>query len=249
MITFIAVTAAGALSGHLWDLLLARAYRGSALQMPPTRCHNCYYPAGNLEFIPVAGILIQRNCRSCGAPLGWRSLLLTVGGALVFGAARLEFDSAGQAMVGGALASVFLALTVTDLQLRLLPDRIVLPTMGLALATSWVLPDMSLLESAAGGGAGIAFAVLLLLLSLPFGSEALGMGDAKMVVLMGFLLGPLGLAIGVFLATAAAGLVAAVLLLLRLRRFGDYIPHGPFLAMGALVALFLGDELWNWYSR
>jgi prepilin signal peptidase PulO-like enzyme (type II secretory pathway) len=87
-------------------------------------------------------------------------------------------------------------------------------------------------------------AAAMVLISLPFGSGAFGMGDVKMIVLMGFVLGFPSVFVGVVLGTLVAGAAAVFLLATGLRGRRDYIPHGPFLALGAVVCIFWGQDLW-----
>ncbi len=150
-------------------------------------------------------------------------------------------------VLGGAFATIFFTLALTDLETRLLPNRIIYPSVIAAAALSWGWPDTSVVEIFAGGGLGILMATLLLLLSLPFGPDAFGMGDVKMIVLMGFVLGVPSVLVGVVVGTFAAGAVAAFLLITRLRGRRDTIPLGPFLALGAVIALWWGSNIWDAY--
>jgi prepilin signal peptidase PulO-like enzyme (type II secretory pathway) len=142
---------------------------------------------------------------------------------------------------------VFLTLTITDLERRVLPNRIVYPAILLAVALSWAWPGSSALEVLAGGLAGIGLAAALLAFSLPFGPEAFGMGDVKMIVLMGFVLGLPAIAVGLAIGLASAAVVAALLLITGRASRRDFIPHGPFLALGAVIGLFAGEEIWDAY--
>jgi len=153
----------------------------------------------------------------------------------------------GPGLLGGLFATIFLTLTLTDLERRLLPNRIVYPSILLAAALSWGWPDNSVVEVLAGGGVAVAIAALLLLVSLPFGRGAFGLGDVKMIVLMGFVTGLPSVLIGVFVGTIAGAVAAAFLIITGLRSRRDYIPHGPFLALGAVVAIFWGPQIWDWY--
>lgn len=142
---------------------------------------------------------------------------------------------------------MFLLLTLTDLDRRLIPNRVVYPSLLIALVFSWAWPDTSLAEILAGGLVAVAIAVALVVFSLPFGAEAFGMGDVKMIILIGLVVGLPAIIIGVFIGTLAAGVAAGLLLLLRKKSRKDYLPHGPFLALGALIALYWGQDLWDWY--
>ena len=103
------------------------------------------------------------------------------------------------------------------------------------------------MEILAGGAVAVGIGVFLLLFSLLFGENAFGMGDVKMIVLIGFVVGIPSVGIAVVLGTFAGGIGAAALIALRLKSRRDYIAHGPFLALGAVIALFWGQDIWDWY--
>ena len=184
-----------------------------------------------------------------GSPLVFatRWFVLPLGSAAMFIVSWLVFDDFAGMLLGGFFGSVFLALTLTDLDRRLLPNRIIYPSIILAMALSWAWPNSDVAEIMAGGLAGVAVAVVLLLVSLPFGANALGLGDIKMIILIGFVVGLPSVLIAIFIGTLAAGVIAGFLLITRIRGRRDYIPHGPFLAIGALSAMWFGDELWDAY--
>jgi len=133
-------------------------------------------------------------------------------------------------------SAVLLLLLVTDLERRLIPNRIVYPAAALALALSWAWPDRGLLSALAGGG--LLFSLTLVVYIVARGG--FGAGDVKMAALIGLMTGLpralVGLTIGVL-----AGALAAIPFLLLGRR-GLYIPYGPFLALGGIVALLWGDR-------
>ena len=148
------------------------------------------------------------------------------------------FDELGAALLAGFFSTAFLTLTLTDLERHLLPNRIVYPSILLAIAFCWVWPEVSVLQIIVGGAVAIGLAVLMYAFSLLFGAEAFGLGDVKMIVLIGFVVGFPAVIFAIFLGTVVAGIVAGVLVVTRIRGLRDYIPHGPFLALGAVVALF-----------
>jgi prepilin signal peptidase PulO-like enzyme (type II secretory pathway) len=237
----------GLANGQAIDLLWGRFYTGQEIRRPISRCANCGAASSPLLLAPfVAGFVWKdRRCPNCGEALSLRSAVLPVAGALLYLISYAVFDdSFGAALLGGFFATLFFTLTLTDLETRLLPNRIVYPGILLAILLSWGWPDTSVVEILFGGLAGVLLASAMLAFSLPFGRDAFGMGDVKMIVLMGFVLGVPSVFVGVVLGTFVAGAGAALLLATRLRSRRDYIPHGPFLALGAIVALFWGHDLW-----
>ena len=238
----------GLLLGHTLDIFFDRLYTDGPLAGPTCRCHHCRHALRPLQLIPIVGVAWSRGrCPDCGRWLPLRSFLLAPGSAALFVAAALVVDGFGPALLAGFFATVFLALTFTDLERRLIPNRVVYPSILLAAAFSWAWPDTSVTQVFTGGLVAVIIAAALLVFSLPFGANAFGMGDVKMIVLIGVVTGLPSIIVGVFVGTIAAGAGAALLLLLRLRSRKDYIPHGPFLTIGALVALFWGELIWDWY--
>ncbi|MEE8384783.1 MAG: A24 family peptidase, partial [Dehalococcoidia bacterium] len=147
------------------------------------------------------------------------------------------------ALLAGFFATVFLALTFTDLERRLISNRVVYPSLLLAAAFSWAWPDHSVLEIFGGGAAALVMTSVMFIL----GRGALGLGDVKMSLLMGLVVGLPSVIVGVFIGTLAAGAFILPLMILRVLNRRDYIAYGPFIAIGAVVALFWGEPIWDWY--
>jgi prepilin signal peptidase PulO-like enzyme (type II secretory pathway) len=247
---FFTCVAAGLLLGHLADLFFLRFYTSERLSGRAFRCPDCRAALRARFLVPLLGYYASLGrCPDCGKTLPARAVVLPLGSAALFGASYLVFDDLGAALLGGLFATVFLTLTLTDLDRRLLPNRIIYPATLLAIGLSWTWPDSSAAQIIAGGIAAIIIAFLLILLSIPFGgAKAFGMGDVKMIVLIGFVVGLPSVIVGVFVGTLVAAGFALLALALRVRHRTDYIPHGPFLAIGAVVALFWGSSIWSSYT-
>jgi leader peptidase (prepilin peptidase)/N-methyltransferase len=171
----------------------------------------------------------------------WRTGAVAVAGALGLGLLVNRFgDDPASLIYLGVVAVLLVLLFATDLDQRLLPDVITLPLIGYALVGflgdvgPFVKEPTDLAWAAA---AGIALPALLLVLSIPFGSGAIGIGDLKLLFGMGLILGAARI-----VATVAVGAIAAaagILVLLVLRRITlkSYVPYGPFLIAGAMWAM------------
>lgn len=229
---------AGLLLGHAFDLFLDRFYRDEPVWGPVYRCAACRSGFRAMFAFPVLGyIRAAGRCPDCRSALPVRAVFLPAGATALFAASYAVFGELGAGLLGGFFSTIFLALTFTDLERRVLPNRIVYPAILLAIAFSWGWPNTSITGVFIGGGVAVALAAGMLLFSLPFGGEAFGMGDVKMIVLIGFVVGFPAVFVGVLLGTMAAGLFAGFLVVTRIRTMKDYIPHGPFLALGAVFAL------------
>ena len=225
--------------GHVVHLVFDRFFSGEPLRGPFYECPACRSPITATSAIPYATIVLSGGrCPKCGEKFPWRAVILPAGAAGLFALSYLAFDEFGAGLLGGFFATVFLTLTFTDLERRLLPNRIVYPSILLAIAFCWAWPNTSWVQILAGGAVAIGIVVLIYLFSRLFGPEAFGMGDVKMIVLIGFVVGFPAVIVAVLLGTIAAGVVAAVLVVTRIRGLRDYVAHGPFLAFGAVLALF-----------
>lgn len=137
-------------------------------------------------------------------------------------------------------ATVLVQVLFFDLAHRLILDRVLLPAAVLAFFASFVTPRIGWESSLAAGVAAVAvFGGFALLGRLALRGEALGMGDVKLAGFIGFALGVQGTVAALVLGVLLAGVVAAVLLTARVRSLRDTIAYGPFLAVGALLGLFL----------
>jgi leader peptidase (prepilin peptidase)/N-methyltransferase len=172
-------------------------------------------------------------------PPGWRTPLVVAVGALGLAGAVAAFPSWPQTALFGAWALALTLLFATDLDQRLLPDVLTLPLAVAAVIV--VLLDLDPFVAPAGLPVALLVAVIvpfgLLVLSIPFGAGAFGLGDVKFLIGFGILAGPGHLLVGLVAGVLAAGLVIVVLLALRRITLRSFVPYGPFLIIGALWAL------------
>lgn len=174
-------------------------------------------------------------------PMDWRTPVPVVMGAVAFGALTLRFTTPVEWLAFGAYLAALVLLLAVDLDQRLLPDELTLPAIPIVLlfvvvgldplvpnTLGWILMTVA---------AAVALPLLLYGFSIPFGEGAFGMGDVKLLVSVGLLVGPLRLFTGVVYGVLLAGVVIVVLLALRRVTLRSYIPFGPFLVIGAFWAI------------
>ena len=184
---------------------------------------------------PIGAPLLRRVSFSPRLPL------VTAGTALLGAMSGLVFGFTFEGVIAAFFCWVLVVITRTDLEHRLIPDRIVLPS-AVLVVTARTLDDPSIAWVLAALGAGLA--LFLLVLAYP---QGMGMGDVKLALFMGAGLG-LSVVVGLFLGFIA-GAVPAIVLLVRHGRAArkQAIALGPFLALGAVIALFAGDAILDWY--
>lgn len=172
---------------------------------------------------------------------GWRTAAAVAAGAAGLGALTLRFDGFVAQAVFCAYVLVLVVLLAIDLDQRLLPDELTLPAIPAALVFAFA--GLNPLVAPSGLPIAIAAAILvplvLFALSLPFGEGAFGLGDVKLLLSVGIVVGPWRLISGVVDGVLFAGIVIVILLVARRITLRTYVPFGPFLVFGALYALFV----------
>ena len=238
----------GAVCGSFINVVIYRVPRNLSLIRPPSSCPNCKRRVRPLENIPIVSYLLLRGCcRGCKARIPLRYPLVESLGA---GLMLLAFCGAPDVLTGvvwSAFSLALLAVVFIDLDFRIIPDSITLP--GTILGLIWaLLSPFSFRDAALGvltGGGG------LLLIALVYqritGREGLGMGDVKLMAMVGAFLGWQG-ALGTVLCGSLVGSLVGGALVLRGRGTRlTALPFGTFLAPAAWLVLFLGHQIWNAY--
>lgn len=222
--------------GHLVELFLDLAYSDQPLRLPRWRCNGCRAPLAHRSWVPLAGYLLAGGRCDCGRRLPPRGLVLPLAAAALFAGAVASQEEGIPVVLTALFGLLFVALAITDLERLLIPNRIVYPALLLAATVSWLWPDRGVAAVFLGGGLALAVTLAVYLLS----RGSFGAGDVKMALLMGLVVGYPAVVVGGFVTALSAGAVAALLLLTGVICWRQYIPYGPFIALGGLVALFLG---------
>ena len=246
--------ALGLLIGSFLNVVIWRVPRGESVVSPPSHCPSCGNQVRPRDNLPVVSwLLLRGRCRDCGGPISRRYPLVELATGAVFFvmAARFGWDAALPAYL--YLAAIGVALWMIDLDVKRLPNAIVLPSYPVAAALLTV-------AAAATGNwgdllrAGIAMAALygfyfLLAFIYPAG---MGFGDVKLAGVLGLYLGYLGWAevvAGGFLGFLFGGVVGVVLMAAQKAGRKSQIPFGPFMLAGALVAILWGGALADLYME
>ncbi|MGI9540053.1 MAG: prepilin peptidase [Miltoncostaeaceae bacterium] len=232
--------------GSFSTLAIHRWPAGESLVSPRSHCTSCSRTLHWFELIPVISWMLQRGrCRQCGEAISVRYPLVELASGAAAAVAIATFGPNWRGIAAAVLLLALVPVVASDLEHQLIPDIIVLPAaaagLGAAVAADpgrWWVPVV-----AAAGAAGF---LGLLWLVYPGG---MGLGDVKLALLLGAVLGG-----AVVAALALAFLAGALLGLAMLVRFGSgarkmAVPFGPFLAAGAIAALWIGPEIVDWYGQ
>jgi leader peptidase (prepilin peptidase)/N-methyltransferase len=228
--------------GSFLNVVAARVPLRMSIVAPASACPHCGAAIAWYDNVPlVSYALLRGRCRSCRWAIPWKYPAVEAVTAVLVSASLARFGPTLHGLVAVLLCAALVAVTVTDLERRVIPNRIVLPAavVGLGLQTAAA-------RSPEYGLAGLAASAFLLCAALAH-PGGLGMGDVKLALLLGV---ALGRSVGVALMLAfLAALVPAVVLLARhgsaARKMA--IPFGPFLALGGVAALFAGHPILRAY--
>ena len=239
------IGAFGMLIGSFLNVVAWRLPRGESLVRPASRCPGCAVAIAPYDNVPVVSWLVLRGrCRSCDVGISARYPLVELATgvlwALVVAARHAPVDVA----LGLMLVTVLVPVTLIDLDLRIIPNRITLPAAVAAILAGMLLDPGYVPEQAIAGAAAGGF-FLLAALAYPRG---MGMGDVKLAGVLGLYLGR-AVAPAIFVALIAGVLVGALVIARKGATEGrrTAVPFGPFLAFGGVVALFAGDVLVDAY--
>ncbi len=243
----------GLIFGSFATAVAYRVPRDEPVSRGRSKCPNCGNTITAIQNIPVFSYAVLRGrCKHCGVRISIRYPLIELITGLLFAATALRFGLTLEAPIYAGFLWALVVLTVIDLEYKLLPNKIVLPTFlagwAALIVAAVVGNDPSRLLDAALGAAVFGGFFLLVGSIYPAG---MGGGDVKLAFVLGTFLGYLGsfglALVGMFLSFLSGGIVGSVILA---RSGGDrktQVPFGPFLALGTVLAIFAGQRLLDAY--
>src|SRR6185312_12509696 len=253
----------GAIWGSFCNVVIARVPRGESVVRPGSRCPACGTPIRAADNLPLFSYLILRgHCRSCRGPISPRYPLVELLAALLAAAIWWRFVASDPGQAAGirlarfacyfAFAGVLLVLSFIDLDTRLLPDVITLPSIPILYLAAFAAHGPGWLARLIGAAAAyLTFRLIADFYFYVLKREGLGLGDGKLLALVGAVLGWQALPFVVFVGATVGVLVSLPIVIATQRRDAaaaeplrrTQIPFGPFLALAAVAYLFGGPEL------
>jgi leader peptidase (prepilin peptidase)/N-methyltransferase len=268
LVLILAVGMFGLLIGSFLNVVAYRVPIGMSIVAPPSACPSCGTPIAARDNVPLLSwALLRGACRHCRTPISVRYPLVEAATGVVFAVAALPFlprlttaTDPRAALAGGLelvaylyLGAISVALAVIDLDVRRLPDAIVLPSYAVAgallVAVDLLRGDAAKIPLVVIGGAGSFLFYYLLRVAKPGG---MGLGDVKLAGVLGLYLGQAGLAqllVGTFAAFVLGGVAGIALIVARRSTRKSTIPFGPWMLGGAWIGILAGAPLANAYLR
>lgn len=239
-----AVVVFGLLIGSFLNVCTYRLPRRESIVFPSSSCPSCGARIRPWDNLPIISWLFLRaRCRDCQAPISWRYPLIEALNGVAYGVIVWRYGVSIEAAVYGVFFSTLLVVTVIDLDHQIIPDRISIPGIPIAFVCAVWLGHITWLESLLG--AAIPAALFLAIIVLSRGG--MGLGDVKLIAMIGALLG-WKLALLTILIGALAGSVVGIgLMVFQGKGRKTAVPFGPFLSLGAVVSIACGTPLMQWY--
>lgn len=260
----------GLVIGSFLNVCIVRIPEGKSIVRPASACPKCGAPVRPYDNIPVISyVLLRGKCRSCRAGISPIYPLVEILNAALFYACYRAFGLTPEALKWAIFSSLLIVLVFTDLRERILPDMVNFTGFALALVLSFFTrpvdgtafflarhifssplppPVLSFLDALLGGalGSGLLWLVAEAYFRLR-GREGMGLGDVKMMLMAGAFLGIKRTLLTIFAGSILGSLLGIAFILAR-RKGSDYeLPFGTFLGMAALLVVFFGTPVMNWY--
>ena len=264
----------GAMIGSFLNVCICRVPEGKSIVTPGSHCPRCGKAIRWYDNLPVISFLLLRGrCRHCHGSISVQYPLVEGVTALLSLLLFMRFGPSLQYVIYFAFAAALVVVTVIDLYHQIIPNVISLPGIAAGLLASWFLPNPALLDGLLRGllfqagriGVNLsnhaAFVDSLLGILLGGGSlllvihlyywlrkaEGMGGGDVKLLAMVGAFLGWKAVVVTIIFSSFIGSIVGVTVMLWKGRDLKYAIPYGPFLSLGAVIALFYGEGLIVWY--
>lgn len=243
LLSIIFIFLMGLIVGSFLNVVIYRLPRGESILSPGSHCPHCGQLIKPWENIPVLSfLLLKGKCRYCQRLISWRYPLIELVTSALFILIFLRLGWIPQFGLGLYFLVVLLAVGLIDLEHQIIPNRIIIPAIGLGALLKFSLEPGSVVSSFLGFLVGGIFLLLVSLLR----KNAMGGGDIKLSAFMGLIL-EIKVLLALFLAFFTGAIAGLFLILLKIRGRKELIPFGPFLAFGGLITFLWWKEILSFY--
>ena len=239
----------GAMIGSFLNVCIFRLPKEESIVWPGSYCPHCKNPIKFYDNIPlVSYILLKGCCRHCHTAISFQYPLVEGITALASLILFIKFGLSLSYLFYFLFVAALIVITVIDLYHQIIPDVISLPGIGVGLIASLLIPEITLFNSLFGIllGGGSLFLVATLYQWL-FKREGMGGGDVKLLAMIGAFLGWKAVILTILSGSLIGSITGMIIMVLKGKDFKYAIPFGPFLSLGAVIALFYEAEIIDWY--
>jgi len=249
----------GASVGSFLNLAADRVPAGRSIVKPRSYCESCNTQLASRDLVPILSYLwIRGKCRYCSAPVPLRFMAVEALTGALFTAVYVKYGLEVEFVLLATAVSLMVVVALIDLEHGIIPNKIILPSLAVLIILSPFWTELGLSRSFLGndnfGGTlinsiltGLGSFLVFLGIAMIY-PNGMGGGDVKLGGVIGLLVGYPGALIALWLAVVSAGVIAIGLVVMGKLGRKDTMPFGPFLSLGAVVALLAGSDITSWYN-
>ena len=239
----------GLILGSFLNVCIYRIPLKKSIVSPSSSCPQCGTAIKFYDNIPVLSFLLLRGkCRYCDHAISWRYPLVECISGFLSLLLYIKYGAHFQYIVYLIFTLSLVVVTFIDLDHRIIPDLLSLPGLAAGIAVSFLPGTIFWLDSVIGAvaGGGILFLVAVGYERMT-GREGMGGGDIKLLAMIGAWMGWKQLPMVLLISSSSGALIGCIFILISRKGYRMQIPFGPFLSLGAILCLFFGEGILNWY--
>lgn len=241
----------GACVGSFLNVCIYRIPESKSIVRPRSSCPRCGTFIKSYDNIPILSwILLGGKCRQCRNPISIRYPMVELITGISAYSLYIKFGPTPAFPIFFLFVAVLIVITFIDIDHQIIPNILSIPGIPLFFILSFAVPQVNWLESLIGilvGGGSLYLVALVYHLIKK--TEGMGMGDMKLLAMIGALIGWKGVVFTIFVSSAVGSLVGGVVILINRGTLKTMIPYGPFIAIGAIAYIFFGPQIIAGYLR
>lgn len=254
MIELILIFIYGLIIGSFLNCVIWRLYKEESFVAGKSYCPHCHHSLGFWDLFPVLSfVFLGGKCRYCKGKISIQYPLVELATAVIFSSLFFYFGSVFslELFFWLVMAAFLIVIFVFDLKYFIIPDEVIYPAIILSiiwLAYSFLIGSVSSHEVVLSFFSALGAALFFFLIWFFSKGMAMGFGDVKLALLIGFLLGFPNTLVGLFLGFLFGAIIGTIMVFLKKKGMGSEVPFAPFLIAGTIVSLFWGSDIIYWYS-
>ncbi len=231
----------GLFIGSFLNVCIFRIPSGISIVKPPSSCGSCGHRLNYMDMLPVINYITNKGkCRYCGSHYSIQYPLIELLNGLLYTLVYLKFGLTLNSILHSLIISLLITVSIIDLKHKIIPDG--LNIAGGIVGIIYIIINKTFFNSIAGALTG-----LVLFLAIALLTNAMGGGDIKLMAALGLIFGIKGVLFISLFSFVIGAVISVILILLKIKGRKDEIPFGPFISLSALIYIFFGAEIINWY--
>lgn len=232
--------------GSFLNVCIYRIPREESIAFPPSHCTSCGYELKAVDLIPIISYLfLKRKCRKCGEKISINYPLVELLNGVLYLLIFLRFGLSLSFVFYSLLTSLLIVISYIDLDSKYIYSSTTI--LGVVLAAIYIVvglytKDISISNNVLGGAIGYGIIYLIVVIT-----KGMGQGDAEVAGVCGLFIGIKGILVCLFIAVVLGGLVAAIILIFKLKEKKSEIAFSPYISIGSIVYILLGKEILSLY--